>query len=146
MSSYPANPLLARRQSYSHWVPEHVRWSDTDLVGHANNLAFGAFCETGRSMFVKHYVEKDAAERAMFLPAQLILNFLGEAFWPAQVDVGTGVLSVGRSSCRIGQGLFDGERCFGTAETVLVLIDEQTRRPLALPDSIRNWLGGYLIV
>ena len=143
MPAATSNPLTSLRTSYTHWTQEHVRWSDTDLVGHANNLTFGAFCETGRSLFLRRYVDKHSTERAMFLPAQLILNFIGEVFWPAQVDVGTGVLDIGRSSCRIGQGLFEGDRCFGTSETVIVLIDEVTRRPQPIPDSIRNWFEGY---
>lgn len=122
-----------------------MRWSDTDLVGHANNLTFGAFCETGRCMFMRQYVERDSSDRQMFLPTQLIVNFLGELHWPATVDIGTGVMSIGRTSCRIGQGLFDGDRCVGTSECVVVLIDEATRRPREIPDAVRTRFSEYLI-
>lgn len=122
-----------------------MRWSDTDLVGHTNNLTFGAFAETGRCLFLKRFVTRDSPERAMLLPVQLTLNFLGEVFWPAQIDVGTGVLSIGTSSCRIGQGMFEGERCIGTAETVIVLIDETSRRPRAIPESLRAWFAGFAL-
>jgi len=145
MSAYPANALLTRRENFHQWAAERVRWSDTDLVGHTNNLAFGAFCETGRSLFLRRFVDRHSTERAMLLPAQLIINFLGEAYWPTEVDIGTGVLSIGTTSCRLGQGLFDGERCFGSSETVIVLIDEQSRRPRPIPSEMRHWLAGHLI-
>jgi acyl-CoA thioester hydrolase len=145
MSSSIADKRLTRRESYKLWIPEHVRFSDTDLMGHVNNLAFGAFAETGRCMFLKRFIGKESADRAMFLPAQIILNFLGEIFWPAQIDVGTAILGVGGSSFRFGQGMFDGERCFATSESVFVLVDEISRRPMAIPTSIRDWLGGYAI-
>jgi acyl-CoA thioester hydrolase len=140
-----ADKRLIRRESYKLWVREHVRFSDTDLFGHANNLAFGAFAETGRCMFLRQFMGKEAAHRAMFLPAQIVLNLLGEVFWPAQIDVGTTVLGVGTSSFRFGQGMFDGERCFATSESVFVLIDEISRRPTAIPTAIRDLLGGYAI-
>ena len=145
MSLNDSGKLLAQRSAYKHWVDEHVRWSDTDLVGHANNLTFGAFAETGRCLFLRSYSERNSANRASFLPAQLLINFLGELFWPAQVEIGTGVLSIGNTSFRVGQGLFEGERCFGTVETALVMIDESTRRPQRIPDTIRDWLTDYML-
>src|ERR1700728_1085459 len=146
MPSSTADKRLSQRDSYKFWVPEHVRFSDTDLLGHVNNLAFGAFAETGRCMFLRPFMQNESAERGMFLPAQIVLNFLGEVFWPAQVDVGTAILGVGDSSFRFGQGMFDGERCFATSESVFVLVDEIRRRPRAIPTWIRDWLGGYAIV
>ncbi len=115
-------------------------------MGHANNLAFSAFAETGRCMFLRRFIEKKDAEPATFLPAQIVLNLLGEVFWPAQVDVGTAVQHIGNTSFRFGQGMFDADRCFATSESVFVLIDEVTRRPKLIPKPIRDWLKGYAIV
>lgn len=145
MSAAAKTVDLKRREAYRHWVQEHVRWSDTDLVGHANNLVFGAFAETGRCHFLRTYVEHQAPQRVMILPAQLVLNFHAELHWPASVEVGTGVISLGNTSFRVGQGMFDGGRCFGSAETVLVAIDETSRRPRQIPARLREWLQGYLI-
>ncbi len=77
MATYTVNESLLRRESYLVWVQEHVRFSDTDLMGHTNNLAFGAFAETGRCMFLREFIEKKDAEHATFLPAQIVLNLLG---------------------------------------------------------------------
>jgi len=139
------HPRLAQRDAYQHWCREQVRWSDTDLVGHVNNLSFAAYCETGRCMFLKPFVEKDSQQRAMMLPAQLVLNFIAEAHWPQIIEIGTGIISVGNTSCRIGQGLFVEDRCIATSELTNVLIDEHTRQPKPIPDWLRNWLNRYLI-
>ena len=138
--------LLTRRSGYSHWMTELVRWSDTDMVGHVNNIAFAVYCETGRTHFMRKFVDKDANPRAMFLIAQLTVNFIGEINWPATIDIGTGVLSVGRSSCRVGQGLFDDERCVGSAESIMVMIDEKTRKSCEIPDWARTYLSNFSIV
>jgi acyl-CoA thioester hydrolase len=138
------NPPAARA-AYKHWAHDQVRWSDTDMLGHANNLAFGAFAETGRCMFMRAFFQPGAARPTVFLPVQITLGLRGEVFWPAQIEIGTGVLSLGTTSMRLGQAMFDGDRCFGTCETVFVLIDNVSRRPRPIPDDLRDWANTHLI-
>ena len=138
--------LLTRRSSYTHWMKEQVRWSDTDMVGHVNNVAFAVFCETVRTHLMRPVFSGDSNPRAMVLLARITINFLGELHWPAIVEIGTGVLAVGRSSLHIGQGLFDGERCVGSAESVMVMIDEATRKSAELPAWVRTYLSNFSIV
>jgi len=140
-------PVLPRdRDAYPHWMGEHVRWSDTDLVGHVNNLSISAYFETGRTHFLLPVLSKDLPEPSLLLLAQITVNFLGEVHWPGNLDIGTGLLSLGRSSCRLGQALFDGARCVATAETVLVLIDESTRKPREIPEPMRAWFSSFALM
>ena len=90
-SGYPANPRLILKSSYRHWESEPMRWSDSDQIGHANNLAFGAYCETGRSLFTRNVIQHDYRSSRQFVVSQLIVNFIEELYWPAEVMVGTGV-------------------------------------------------------
>lgn len=61
------------------------------------------------------------------------------------MDLGTGLLEIGRTFCRMGQALFDDERCVGRAETVLGVIDEDTRRTREFPEWVRTYLSGFNI-
>ncbi len=108
-------------------------------------LAFGAYCETGRSLFSRDVIRHDFRSGRQFVVSQLIINFVGELHWPAEVSIGTGILHIGRSSYRVGQGLFDGERCFGSAECLMVMIDSSTRRPTPIDEGMRARLGAYRI-
>ena len=146
ISAVNKHPRLAQRAAFIAWSHEQVRWSDTDLVGHVNNLSFAAYLETGRSLFLREFVEKDSPRRAMMLPAQMVLNFYREAHWPDVVDIGTAVLSLGNTSCRVGQGLFVGDHCIATSEATLVLIDEHTRQPITLYPWLRDWLGQRMLI
>ena len=139
-----SSPLLLR-STFSHWAKEQVRWSDTDMVGHVNNLAFSAYCETGRTHFLHGIITRNMDQGAQLVLAQMTVNFLGEVHWPASIDIGTGVLSIGRSSLRMGHGLFDGERCVATAESVIVSIDVASRKPCPISDSARDYLSGFCI-
>lgn len=136
---------LAERVRYRHWVSDTIRYSDTDMVGHVNNLAFAAYCETGRTRFMHEFPKPLVGKDAQTVIARLILNFLGEAHWPGEVEVGTGVIAVGNSSMTLGQGLFTEGRCFATAESTIVMIDQATRKPRRVPDDFRAWLLGFQI-
>lgn len=137
------NPAQQQRSAYPFWMNEHVRWCDTDMAGHANNLAFIAFLETGRARLLQRFVVRDAAQPALLVMAELRLRFLAEAHWPDEVEVGTSVVSIGTRSCVMLQGLFVGDRCIAVGETVLVNIDTATRQSTAIPDAVKALLLDY---
>lgn len=140
-----AAPRLKQRAAYGHWIHERVRWSDTDMAGHANNLAFAAFAETGRALLLRRFMAADADPRALLVLAEFRIKYLSEAYWPSEVEVGTGVSTIGTRSCRMVQGLFIGEQCIAVAESVLVLIDEATRRSADIPPAVRSLLLQHAI-
>ncbi len=138
-------PRLKQRAAYGHWIHEHVRWSDTDMAGHANNLAFAAFAETGRAILLRRFMAPDADPRALLVLAEFRIKYLSEAYWPSAVEVGTGVSTIGTRSCRMVQGLFIAEQCIAVAESVLVMIDESTRRSADIPPAVRSLLETFRI-
>jgi acyl-CoA thioester hydrolase len=71
--------VLNQRGSFTHWCSEHVRWSNTDLVGHVNNLSFAAYCETGRAMFLRQFSEGTKGKKILLVSVQKIINFMREA-------------------------------------------------------------------
>lgn len=133
------NPL-ARRETFGFWTPEKIRYADTDRQGHVNNAVFATFCESGRVALFFEAGEKLAPPGCEFVIARLELDFRAELRWPGRAEIGTTVLDIGRSSFRLGQGIFSGETCAATAETVIVLLDSATRRAAPLPDPTRAGL------
>lgn len=133
------------RASYSYWLQDHVRWSDTDMMGHANNLAFAGFCETGRARLLQVFMQHKANPRILLVLAEMRIRYLGEANWPATIDIGTCVTAISQRSCWMAQGLFDGERCICVAESALVVVDETTHRPREMPGPLHELLSGYLV-
>lgn len=107
---------------------DKLRYADTDRQGHVNNAVFATFLETGR-VEVLYDPEAPLAEPgSAFVIARLTLDFHSEIRWPGMVGIGTRVASIGRSSVTLAQGLFQDGRCVATAETVIVQMDEATRR------------------
>jgi acyl-CoA thioester hydrolase len=136
-------PKLRLRETFRHWTQDTVRFSDTDMLGHVNNVAYGAYCETGRTTFNRAVFP--AIVRGGGMVARIAINYLGETHFPNIVHIGTMVAHLGTTSYTLAQGLFIEERCVATAEGVLVRIDRDTRRPVALPDDMRAALSAWLI-
>jgi len=65
--------------------------------------------------------------------ARLLIDFRSELFWPGTVEIGTGVLKVGRSSFTLAQGMFSQGKLAATTEATIVMVDKQTRRSTPLP-------------
>jgi acyl-CoA thioester hydrolase len=125
------DPKTAR--AYASWATETIRYRDTDRQGHVNNAVFATLLETGRVNILysgdKPIVEPGSA----FLIARLVLDFKMELNWPGEAHIGTRMQKVGRSSITLEQAIFQDSVCAATAETVIVLMEEATRksRPLS---------------
>lgn len=68
--------------------------------------------------------------------AKLSLDFLKEMNFPGTVEVGTRVNQIGKSSFTCGQALFKDGECCSTAESIIVLTDENTRRSAPMPEKV----------
>lgn len=112
---------------------DKLRYADTDRQGHVNNALFATFLETGR---VEVLYAPDGPlhdEGAAFVIARLALDFRSELKWPGAVHIGTRVARVGTSSVTLEQALFQDGVCAATAQTVIVQMDEATRKSRPLP-------------
>lgn len=142
-----AAPDLTQPALFPLWTHDVLRYGDTDRQGHVNNAVFATFCETGRARFLLDPAAPLTDPGQAFVIARLILDYRAEVTWPGQVDIGTGVLRVGGSSMTLAQGVFQQGRCVATAESVIVLTDEATRRSTPLTPRLRQrletlWLAG----
>lgn len=107
---------------------DKLRYGDTDRQGHVNNAVFATFLETGRVEFLLTPGGEMADQGCAFVIASLQLDFLHEVRWPGRVEIGTRCVKIGKSSFTLDQGLFQADRCVATATTVIVQMNEQTRR------------------
>jgi acyl-CoA thioester hydrolase len=136
---------LTDRDTFQSWYREKLRFSDTDMIGHVNNVAFAALIESGRVNFTHNGVITGMPPGLLVVMRHISLDYRAELHWPADIDVGSRLLRIGSSSFAIGNGVFDGDLCAATSVTTLVVIDRETRRPAAIPDAVRAGLEAYLL-
>lgn len=117
-------PTLAEFPLHSH---DKLRYADTDRQGHVNNAIFSTLLETGRVEFLHDGARRIPDPNTAFVIARLEIDFLGEMQWPGQVTIGTTVDSIGRSSLKLRQAIFQENRCVAQARSVIVLMDERSR-------------------
>ncbi len=125
-----SEPDLTDAGTYRHWVTEQVRFSDTDLVGHVNNVAIAAYVESGRVAFAGSLLAA-AGQRTGMTLRRVEIDYLSELHYPAELVVGSCLLAIGRTSLTVGTGVFAGERCAATARAVLVAVGPDGPVPLA---------------
>lgn len=131
---------LLTREQFTVTANEKLRFGDTDKLGHINNAVFATLCESGRVAFLYDSERPLLSEGSQFVIAKLTINFLSEMNWPADVVIGTAVARIGKSSFDLVQGLFINDVCVASSDSVLVLMDEKTRRSTPLSEQARSVL------
>ncbi len=125
-------------------VSEPLRYNDTDRQGHVNNAVYLTFLEAGRSAFMNDPRIRLFEPGTSFVLARVSLNYLSEILWPGEVEIGTRVLTAAGSSIRMQQGIFVGDELKASAETLMVLVNNETRRPQRLSAESRTRLEPFI--
>jgi len=128
---------------FPHKTYEKLRYVDTDRQGHVNNSVFASMLETGRVEIFYNPDKPLAADGCSFVIASLHLDLHREITWPGRVDIGTRVSNIGRSSVNIEQALFQDGVCTATAKTVIVQVNNTTRRSHPLNDAAIVLLSSF---
>jgi acyl-CoA thioester hydrolase len=135
---------MTLRENYAYWHVEKIRFSDTDMIGHVNNVAFAAFIESGRVAFTHSGAIAGMPSGLLIVMARIELDYRAELHWPGNIDVGSRLLRIGRSSFAIANGVFNGQICAATSVTTLVVIDRVTRKSAPIPDAVRASMATHL--
>ena len=143
MENYAVNDpsMAARRQTrvlpelsqFPGRTRDIIRFGDLDPQGHVNNTVFATFFETGRVAFLREPGNGLSPPGTTSVLARLDIDFLAELHWPGEVEIGTGIAEIGRSSFTFLQAIFHEGACAATARATMVMIDAQTRRSRPLP-------------
>jgi acyl-CoA thioester hydrolase len=138
---------LTRRATYAHFTPVTIRFSDTDMLGHINNVAIAAYFEAARCEIFYELMRRggldgrgSGAERIDFVLARVAIDFKRELHYPGTVEVGARFTRLGNRSITSSYGLFAGDTCHATSDCVNVFFDLDTRKPVPPPPAVRRLL------
>src|ERR1044072_5726591 len=105
-----------------------IRFGDLDARGHVNNAVFATFFETGRVAFLREPGNALSPPGTTSVLARLDISFLKELHWPGEVEIGTGIAEIGRSS------IPRAAASPAPAPARLVMTEGDPRRSRPLPD------------
>ena len=126
---------LTRRETFRHFTPVIIRYSDQDAMAHVNNTALATYVEAARTAFIYDLIQRSGAEGMEFILARLVIDYLRELHYPGTVEVGARLVRVGNKSITTGFGVFKGDTCYATSESVNVFYDMETRKTRTPPES-----------
>jgi acyl-CoA thioester hydrolase len=129
---------------YRHWVEENVRFSDLDALGHVNNNAIGEYFENARAALFSIITPGWPWCDEIFVLAQSSIDFRHELHLPAHLRIGSCITEIGRTSMKVANALFHEENGLAYCENVSVLIRRSTRKPVALPEALREMLKNFM--
>ncbi|MBO6946603.1 MAG: acyl-CoA thioesterase [Rhodospirillales bacterium] len=137
---------LTRRETFDSFTPVTIRFSDQDSMGHVNNVSIAAYVEVGRTMIVQGLLDRFDHPGLDFILARVVIDYKRELHYPGTVEVGGRLIRMGSKSLTSGYGIFLGNECVATSESVNVFYDMNTRSSVVPPqdvqDAVRELIAG----
>ena len=129
------------RARYAHFLTITTRWMDNDVYNHVNNVNYYSYFDTAVNGFLIEATCIDIRELpAIGIVAESSCRFFSAASFPDTIHAGLAVERLGRSSVVYEIALFrnDDETPCALGRFVHVYVDRLTRRPVGIPEAIRN--------
>ncbi len=133
------------RSSFPHFLAITLRWKDNDVYGHVNNVEYYSFFDTVINDFLIRVGGLDIHRgHVIGLCVDSQCTFKQPLEFPGTVDAGLRAGKVGNSSVRYDIGLFreGASEPAATGRFVHVFLGREDRRPVPVPDRIREALEG----
>jgi acyl-CoA thioester hydrolase len=153
MTPFPAGPPdsdgLTSRDFPVLW-PVLTRWADNDMFGHLNNAVYYQLFDTAINGWINTNVAIDPVTMAaQGIVAESGCRYFSELHFPERLVVGLAITRLGRSSVTYRLGIFraaeepadEEQKIAALGHWVHVYIDRTSRRPVPIPDAIRELLA-----
>lgn len=147
-TSPAARPAPQARSSYRTFRTISTRWADNDVYGHVNNVVYYSWFDTAVNA---HLIEQGVldihAGSTIGLVIETQCNYFAPLAFPQVVEAGIRVARLGGSSVRYEVGLFAyGEEMSAAAgHFIHVYVDRATRRPVPVPEPLREVLQALVV-
>ena len=136
-----ARPTL---EEYRFHTSITTRWSDNDIYGHVNNVAYYSYFDSAANLFLIREGGLDIARGdAIGLVVESRCEYHLPLAYPASLLAGVRVDKLGNRAVTYGIAIF-GEtdpRAAAHGHLVHVFVDRATRLPVAIPPRVREALA-----
>ena len=129
---------------YPHWDTITTRWMDNDMYGHVNNVQYYSFFDTVVTSWLVREGGLDPRKGSVIgLCVESQCTYSAPLSFPDEVVAGLRVGNLGRSSVRYEIVLYraGSDHPAASGHFVHVYVDRLSRRPEAIPESLRDALS-----
>lgn len=131
--------LPENREAFKTFKQITTRWMDNDVYGHVNNVVYYSFFDTAVNQYLMEagVLDLEGGE-TIGLVVETGCTYFSSVQFPQKIEVGIRVKHIGRSSVRYEVGIFLEDRSTTSAigYFVHVYVDQQSRKPVALPTKL----------
>ena len=136
------------RKDLKSWSKIPTRWMDDDIYGHVNNVVYYSYFDTAVNGNLIRSTGKDIRKlEAIGIVVESGCTFHKEIRFPQIIEAGLLVEKIGNSSITYRVGLFleEDPEPAASGHFVHVYVEHETRRPIRVPEIIREALSPILI-
>jgi len=130
------------REEFRQFIPMTVRWGDMDALGHVNNVQYFRYGESGRIAYFDALEKDDPTfwkEHGIIL-ASMACDFLAQVHYPAELEIGSRVTRIGRSSVGMLSAVFQDDKVVAVLRGVLAWFDYTAQKTMPVPEHVRAWI------
>lgn len=122
---------------------DEVRFSDLDVNGHLNNVAFLEFLESARVAYIARNHPEGYPWRSNFgiLIVELKISYRSPGQYGERIETTLRPDALGLTSFRTDFEMRVGERLIADGYSVQVIYDREERRPMPIPPALRERLA-----
>ena len=136
------------REDLKAWSKIPTRWMDDDIYGHVNNVVYYSYFDTAvNGNLIRATGQDIRSQDAIGIVVESGCTFHRELSFPQVIEAGLLVEKIGNSSVTYRVGLFieeDSEPA-ASGHFVHVYVDHENRRPVRVPENIRQALRQIML-
>jgi acyl-CoA thioester hydrolase len=139
-----SKPKRQSRSAWRHFVEIQTRWEDNDVYGHVNNTVYYSWFDTAVNLWLINKGLLDLEHSAVVSRVvETGCSYFESPAYPETIDLGLRADRIGASSVTYGLGVFrkGAEETAAAGRFVHVTVDRMTRRPVPLPENLRQALA-----
>lgn len=132
------------RSEFSFSIPISIRFSETDMFGHVNNVSPFIYFEEARIEFLKslELFTSSSTDKAIPVVGDLQCNYLKQIFFDQKIQLYVKVHHIGNSSVDLHYMAIDEkEEIALTGRGRLVFVQAESGKPISLEQSIKEKLA-----
>ena len=136
------------REDLKAWSKIPTRWMDDDIYGHVNNVVYYSYFDTAvNGNLIRATGQDIRSQDAIGIVVESGCTFHRELSFPQVIEAGLLVEKIGNSSVTYRVGLFieDDSEPAASGHFVHVYVDRENRRPVLVPENIRQALRPIML-
>jgi acyl-CoA thioester hydrolase len=135
--------MEAWRANFSFSIPINIRFSETDMFGHVNNVSPFIYFEEGRIEFLKSVglFENPQTVEGIPIVADLQCDYLQQMFFGEKINLYVKVDDVGNTSLDVHYMALNEQKDITlTGRGRMVYIHPDTNKPIQIPEKMKQTL------